>query len=116
MSYKDCNEPKLLLDHYNDKLQGLVEETNQRRAKGKPESQKDIDRYQRNIDKLKAAQEAYDKAKTTVIAACEQQLDGAKDKVNGHMKMMLQFTQAFYTKAYSAVGGTLTPPLEELEK
>lgn len=48
-SNQSIEKEKCLLDHYEDKLVELRQEGDRRRAKGKVESQKEIDRFQRNV-------------------------------------------------------------------
>ena len=44
-----CTPEKLLVDHYEDKLVELRHDAEKRRAKGRPESQKQMDQFQRNV-------------------------------------------------------------------
>eukprot|EP00656_Telonema_subtile_P013384 TRINITY_DN167_c0_g2_i4.p1 TRINITY_DN167_c0_g2~~TRINITY_DN167_c0_g2_i4.p1 ORF type:complete len:711 (+),score=206.24 TRINITY_DN167_c0_g2_i4:122-2254(+) len=113
---KICTPEKLLVDHYEDKLVELRHDAEKRRAKGRPESQKQMDQFQRNVAKQEEAVAAYEQVRDAQLSKIYDELRGSKDVVNQHMKRILQFTQAFFTKAYQAVGDDLTPPMMRLDE
>merc|ERR1712086_201096 len=106
---KETADTKVKYDHYSAKVDEMKTEAQCLRAKGKSASSGDI-------EKLKSAEESYDEVRLSVMGRLDSEVIGAKDIINRHMKRVLQFTQAFYTKAYQAVGPPLEEPLGHIDK
>merc|ERR1712166_959629 len=64
---KTVEKEKIMLDHYEEKLLDLRQDTDKRRSKGKPESQKEIDKFQRNVEKHAEAEKVYEEARAVVV-------------------------------------------------
>eukprot|EP00658_Telonema_sp_P-2_P064831 TRINITY_DN5418_c0_g1_i3.p1 TRINITY_DN5418_c0_g1~~TRINITY_DN5418_c0_g1_i3.p1 ORF type:complete len:385 (-),score=110.76 TRINITY_DN5418_c0_g1_i3:282-1436(-) len=84
------------------------------RSKGKPRSQKDIDKFQRNVDKHREAEKVYHKVREEVLNCVEEALLESHEKVNAYMKTILHFSQAYHTKTYE-VASKLDEPLRLVE-
>lgn len=63
------NENRIRYDHYTEKVLALREARRKLHERGKAEGQKNMEKHQRNEDKLQEAKRVFDKTRTDVLQA-----------------------------------------------
>ena len=114
---KQRSEKRKAYDHYDEKMEKLVKERNERFAKNKGESAKDVEIFERNEEKFKSAASDYVKLSNQTYYKIQDFLDSRYPLLTQVISEFIIAEQNFYTKAAEIMSyfKDLKPKLQRLE-
>ena len=114
---KQRSEKRKAYDHYDEKMEKLVKERNERFAKNKGESTKDVELFERNEEKFKAAASDYVKISNHTYYKIQDFLDSRYPLLTQIISDFIIAEQNFYMKAAEIMSyfKDLKPKLQRLD-
>ena len=114
---KQRSEKRKTYDHYDEKMEKLVKERNERFAKNKSESTKDVEIFERNEEKFKTAAADYVKISNHTYYKIQDFLDSRYPLLTQVIAEFIIAEQTFYSKTAEIMSyfKDLKPKLQRLE-